>query len=238
MTKIQKRKIIENKRFDLINDLNLSGTTEVKKIILEMMREGYKKGLMSAKSKKELAIFDPEPALDSSDVAEWLKQASIYTTSETGQQILKVTKGTLLEAIKSGASVKETIKMLEEEYKGWDKVGGAPRIENIVRTNTANAFNQGRLAEFSKMKEVLAGYQYSAILDNRTSPICEQLHGRVFKPAEADAYNPPIHYQCRSVLVPIFVDELEKTGERFNDLPSIHEVPVEKEKGGFLKLAR
>jgi NAD+--asparagine ADP-ribosyltransferase len=38
-------------------------------------------------------------------------------------------------------------------------------------------------------------------MDDRTSPICEGLHGKVFKSGTEPV--PPMHFNCRSLLVPI-----------------------------------
>lgn len=238
MGKVIKRKMIENKRFDLINGLAISGDVGLRKEINAMMKNAYREGLESTVKAENMAIFDTEPMLGNADVANWLKEAAIFRTTKTSQELLEISKDTLIEGIRSGAGVKETMKMLEKEYSGWDEVGGAPRIENIVRTNTASAFNQARKMEFKKLGDTIAGYQYSAIMDGRTSEVCEALHGKVLKPDEIDAYSPPTHYQCRSLLVPIFADELESEGEQFKDFKNVNTVKTEREKGGFLKLVK
>jgi uncharacterized protein with gpF-like domain len=70
-------------------------------------------------------------------------------------------------------------------------------------------------------------------LDDRTSEICSELDGKIFREADIDKYNPPLHYNCRSVIVPVFPEEIEddETLEF-----TAEDVPVEREKGGFLKL--
>lgn len=53
-------------------------------------------------------------------------------------------------------------------------------------------------------------YQYTAIMDDRVCPLCEKLHGMI---AAADSairtkYDPPIHYMCRCIWMPITQGEL------------------------------
>jgi SPP1 gp7 family putative phage head morphogenesis protein len=226
---IQDSKLIENKRIDKINQLQLRGTGELKNNILAMMKEGYALGKNSSDDKKEMALIDTDPSLDNADVAEWLKQASIYTTTEEGNRLLKIAKGTLMDAIRSGAGVKETIAMLDEQFNDWDENVGANRIETIVRTNTMKAFNQARANEFAK-SDMIEAYEYSAIMDDRTSDLCAELDGKIFSPSEIDLYNPPNHYNCRSMLVPIYKDEVDDDFE-YDDMP-----PTTREDGGFLAL--
>jgi SPP1 gp7 family putative phage head morphogenesis protein len=81
------------------------------------------------------------------------------------------------------------------------------RLETIVRTNTFEAINEARYAYFTD--PALGGFvealEYSAILDSRTTEICEELDGHVH-PADDDfwsTYAPPNHFNCRSLLIPV-----------------------------------
>lgn len=55
-----------------------------------------------------------------------------------------------------------------------------------------------------------AGYMYSAILDDRTTPICRSLDGKIFSKDDKGALKlwPPNHYHCRSDVIPLFSDEI------------------------------
>ena len=55
--------------------------------------------------------------------------------------------------------------------------------------------------EYFDATGVVEAYQYSAILDDVTSEICGNLHGLTFPKGESPV--PPMHFNCRSVLVPI-----------------------------------
>jgi len=80
-------------------------------------------------------------------------------------------------------------------------------LENIVRTNFSDAYNQGRLdmMEDPDVKDIMAGEMFSAIMDDQTTDICEALDGQIFIYGDPDIarFTPPLHYQCRSTLVPI-----------------------------------
>ena len=90
------------------------------------------------------------------------------------------------------------------------------RIENIVRTETTKAYNNGRLIEARDpdIADLMTGMEYSAILDSRTTEVCRHLDGRIFKIGDPnlDRLTPPNHFMCRSILVPITIaDEPEES---------------------------
>jgi SPP1 gp7 family putative phage head morphogenesis protein len=197
-----------------------------------MLKDAYDMGKSSAIPEAQKYAVFPNEQKAYEEVAEWLKNRVVYLADEEAEALLKIAKGVLMEAIRTGASVKDTIAMLEDEYTAWDMMDavGGGRIETIVRTNTLAAFNEARGQQFAKLGDAIIGYQYSAVMDNRTSDICMELDNKFITPAEYDYYCPPNHYNCRSLLVPIFHDEVEES-EKLDDPP-----PTKREKGGFLTL--
>ena len=222
---IKTKKIIEKKRLDQINKLQLKYQPRLKKIYLDMNKESYMKGTESIE-KKEFAIFGPE-ALDDEDIAQWLSENAIYTETVEAQEILKKVKGTIMDGIREGAGSREMMTMVEDTLKGYDIVLKSPRIETIVRTNVSKAYNESRKDQYVKLNDEIKAYQFSAIMDGRTSPVCTKLDQKIFKPSELSYYNPPIHYNCRSLIVPIFNDE---ELEGFSKMPD-----TVQEDGGFLQ---
>jgi SPP1 gp7 family putative phage head morphogenesis protein len=83
----------------------------------------------------------------------------------------------------------------------------AAYLDTLSRTNLFEAMNEARFAEFTdpELGDFVQALEYSAILDERTTEICEALNGKVFAAdsPEWDAIRPPNHFNCRSVLVPI-----------------------------------
>ena len=54
-------------------------------------------------------------------------------------------------------------------------------------------------------------WEYSAILDERTTDYCKCMNGKIFRKEDIAILNPPAHFNCRSIPVPITqfeVDEL------------------------------
>lgn len=59
-------------------------------------------------------------------------------------------------------------------------------------------------------------FEFLATLDSRTSEICQEMDGRVFKVSqyEIGVNVPPLHPNCRSTTVPYFEDDEFDSGER------------------------
>lgn len=111
---------------------------------------------------------------------------------------------------------------LESAWGGSDPA----RLETIFRTNVQNAYSVGRYIQNNK-PEVKATHPYSrfsAVLDDRTTDICEDCDGTVLPtddPWWAD-HQPPLHFNCRSDVSAITEDEAREYG--VDDAPPAVEV--------------
>lgn len=75
--------------------------------------------------------------------------------------------------------------------------------EALVRTAVTAISSEAQFETFSEMDEdVTDSYRYVATLDDRTTIICAELDGQVFKYADEDAPQPPMHIGCRSTIIP------------------------------------
>lgn len=83
----------------------------------------------------------------------------------------------------------------------------ASYLDTLSRTNLFEAMNEARFAEFTdpELGGFVVALQYSAILDDRTTSICEALNGGVWAEDSDvwDTHRPPQHFNCRSVLIPV-----------------------------------
>ena len=84
--------------------------------------------------------------------------------------------------------------------------------------NVAEAVNLGREEGFGDIANQIGAYQWSAILDSRTCPICESLDGTYFEPGDPALaeLKPPIHPNCRCILVAVLREELENFPVKFS----------------------
>lgn len=99
----------------------------------------------------------------------------------------------------------------------------AAYLDTLSRTNLFEAMNEARYAEFTdpELGGFVVALQYSAILDDRTTDICEALDGKTWAEDSPmwDQFRPPNHYNCRSVLIP--VTELDGWDGQESPQPSV-----------------
>ena len=80
---------------------------------------------------------------------------------------------------------------------------GANESLRLIATESTFVMNQANKQAF--MDAGIERYQYSAVRDSRTSPVCKHLDGEIFRFDEAKVgiNFPPAHPFCRSTIVPI-----------------------------------
>jgi hypothetical protein len=76
-------------------------------------------------------------------------------------------------------------------------------------TTNTGMFNQGLVETFKVLKKSISRFQFSAILDEKTSNICLSLDGRVTKTLK-EMPIPPIHANCRSRVVAVSTEQTEQ----------------------------
>lgn len=156
---------------------------------------------------------------------QFLRDKAVQLAATVNQKLIAEVKDALslsLELGETGGQASARLRDVFQPYIGdpavlRDDEQLAPyRIENIVRTESTAAYNQGRLVEARRpgVVENMRGMEFSAILDSRTTPVCESLDGRIvpIDAPELDKFRPPLHYNCRSVLVPVTTtDEVDES---------------------------
>ena len=80
---------------------------------------------------------------------------------------------------------------------------GAFEARRLVRTETTCVANTAELYGYKELD--IDEYEFSACLDSRTSDLCRELDGKVFKrnSAQAGVNLPPMHPFCRSTTLPV-----------------------------------
>lgn len=158
-----------------------------------------------------VADFLPRNAL------KWLGEKAFWISGVLAEDLTNEAQAILLNGLKTGKPLSELIAELGAAFIPYlgdpelaDQEQAQPhRLETIIRTNTVEAYNHGRMSEFvtEEMRPFLDGLRYSAILDERTTPVCQFLHEKVFKPDDPalEGLLPPNHFNCRSVVVPVVV---------------------------------
>lgn len=173
----------------------------MKNYFLGLFRESYnraqKEFFPNTTKKFSDAEILPEEFMDVIE-AETFKSVGDYSMDMT-----KRAKNVLVNGMKSGLSEEQLIAAIKEEMASASERW----LQVVVRTKTTEMFNEARKIYWETdeiAKEIVEAYEFSAILDDRTSEVCEELDGKVFEKGEfIDRITPPLHFNCRSLLVPI-----------------------------------
>jgi len=191
--------------------MSLPYTPSVASVIRSFLLEAAQLGVTSARRDIDTTA---KPRVYKRAEGEIMKSAEAYIKAKAQvvsdiftSRVQNKVKSALLAAIRYGDTTREAIERLESVF---DEEEGA-YLENVARTNITDAVNTGRLEQFRDpdVADYIAAVEYSAIMDTRTTPVCQHLDGKLFSPNDSalTELSPPNHYQCRSVLVPVMVDE-------------------------------
>jgi len=195
---LKKKKVLNTENVDRLDTIKIRYLKELKLLLQESFKQIYKDGQSLAASEIFKSNF-AAPKVDQSFL-DILENENYNFIGEWEYNITKKVKLEMIAAIKDGRPLSSVISLLDEEGKKMAQTS----IDRYARTKHTEVFNKGRL-QFFKESKVVSGYQYSAILDERTSDICRGLDGKKFLANEVPV--PPLHFYCRSVLIPITIYE-------------------------------
>jgi len=163
--------------------------------------------------------------------------------------ILQDVQGILIAALDAGEPMSETMQKINSVYEKYigdpqkiiDKKQVQPyRIETLIRTNGTRAFNTGMMVEYNDpdLEGFVRAVQVSAILDTRTTDICRHADGKIFLLDDpiAGQLTPPLHFNCRTVLIPITAVDGEFEPSKSVDLAGIRQL-MPKDFGGTVDRA-
>lgn len=194
MDQIEKKKILKDQKFERIESLNLKHLKELKIILKNSFLQLFKDSQIQAANELDKSNFaDPLP---SDDFLALLESETFDYIGDWKYNVLKKARIDLIAAIKDGKSISQVEGILRDDLTKLSQVS----LERYARTKHTEVMNKARRTFFDE-SEVVAAYQYSAILDDVTTEICRSLDGKIF--LKDDAPTPPLHFNCRSLLVPI-----------------------------------
>jgi len=84
----------------------------------------------------------------------------------------------------------------------------------------SESINEGRNYGFDDIIDDIRYMMWSALLDDRTCPICLELDGKIFEKDDPvlNKIDPPIHVNCRCMLVATMKDEVQTVPEKYTYL--------------------
>lgn len=200
--------------YALLEKLEFARPAEIRRAISDLVDDAYIAGRRSIAPGQ---FRDALPAVEAKEAIKWLRAKKIEIAGVLLDRVMAEIRAAITESIRAGDTTQDAIERINrilEPYTGDDAVlkDGEPlkphRVETITRTVTTQAYNIGRLVQI-RQNPLVAGVQYSAIIDERTTEVCKSLDGKIFRTGDSDldALTPPNHFRCRSLLVPVMIDE-------------------------------
>lgn len=165
----------------------------------DLMKDSYYKATFDLQQQTGLAYsFSdlPETEIKRLRGLKWTGEAySDRIWSNTGALASSV-KDELLVSLMTGRSVRDTSQAIAERFEV-----GQNKARRLVRTESAFFHNQMELLSYEDAE--ITKYKFVAVLDKRTSHICQQHDNKVYNTAEAvpGVNYPPLHPWCRSTTI-------------------------------------
>lgn len=165
----------------------------------DLIKDSYYKATFDLQQQTGLAYsFSdlPETEIKRLQGLKWTGEAySDRIWSNTGALASSV-KDELLVSLMTGRSVRDTSQAIAERFEV-----GKGKARRLVRTESAFFHNQMELLSYEDAE--ITKYKFVAVLDKRTSHICQQHDNKVYNTDEAvpGVNYPPLHPWCRSTTI-------------------------------------
>lgn len=196
---------------DLVQEVELPTriTTRLRKIAESALKEAWGVGGQHARRELEKArgarFAADELRLRDEAAQKFLEARSATIAADLSDNARRKTTNIMFNGIKGGWTIQEIIDRIEDEL-------GAtvlPSAATAIRTTVFEAINEARYDFFTspEMDGFVEALEFSAILDGKTTEICEHMDGRVYPKNDPiwEAYTPPLHFNCRSLLIAVTV---------------------------------
>ena len=165
----------------------------------DLMKDSYYKATFDLQQQTGLAYHFsglPETEIKRLKAFKWTGEGySDRIWSNTGALASSV-KDELLVSLMTGRSVRDTSQAIAERFEV-----SKGKARRLVRTESAFFHNQMELLSYEDAE--IEKYKFVAVLDRRTSHICQEHDNKVYNTADAvpGVNYPPLHPWCRSTTV-------------------------------------
>lgn len=152
---------------------------------------------LAAKRPLALGLAEVPPA----EGLAWYEDYMLSLAGVAEQELLDKTKKVVARAAEVGLTSRETRDELHGLFESFPRY----RLNNICRTESAHIFSVSSLTRYTK-DPMITAYRYLVTEDDRTTEICLGYADKVVPAGELSDV-PPLHFQCRTVLEPLFAWE-------------------------------
>lgn len=205
----QIKKAVEKNDLEALSSIKAGSNKELEKLILDIRKEVFNYGKYTAstelwfevpKTSQEIKAY---MTLESRNMANKVVDVIESKSKEVVTQLVWRNNWSIT-ALATATAVADVGEKLD---------GVLSKVQKSTNTlSVISSINIGRGVVYNQNVDKIYAYQYSAILDGRTTDRCLSLDGRVLKPGSPEVINyaPPQHNNCRSILVWILIDETFK----------------------------
>ena len=157
----------------------------------------------------EAAVFSNPIALTTDSIS--IEAALAQFSKQKRKQMINVIK----DGIIAGRTSDEVVKDIDFVSKKIQRNHAAA----LVRTVTNHVSTAARQATVDDNQDVVEGVEWVSTLDGRTTHTCQSLDGKVF--AENKGPRPPLHWGCRSTVIPKVKKEFSVVDKIKTERPAV-----------------
>lgn len=243
---VRDRGMIKNFQPDKVNDLQPKFLRDMNVIVKNSFVDLFKDAHNEAQ--KEILPNSTKKFTDSEllpeEFLEIIKAESFKMVGDYAVEVTKRGKNVLMQGMKDGFAEAQILKMMREEMLDTSERW----LKTVIRTKTTEVYNAARKTYYETdeiASQIVEAYEFSAIMDDRTSDVCSELDGKIFEKGDfVDRITPPLHFNCRSLLVPVTkfqdyspdkevsIDKLQKLGGNLilSEHSHVHKFKLERQK--------
>nr|DAP15549.1 MAG TPA: minor capsid protein [Caudoviricetes sp.] len=165
----------------------------------DLMKDSYYKATFDLQQQTGLAYsFSnlPETEIKRLKALKWTGEGYSDRIWENTGALASTVKDELLISLMAGRSVRDTSQAIAERFEV-----GQNKARRLVRTESAFFHNQMELLSYEDAE--ITKYKFVAVLDKRTSHICQEHDNKVYDTDKAvpGVNYPPLHPWCRSTTI-------------------------------------
>lgn len=184
-----------NQKMQAINDLQVKYGPKFETLIKSTVQELFNYGAETVA--KELDVAPTQATASTTDLSTLYTKTALLTNM-TLQKMLNTIQLGAINQLSHNRGEKYTLHQIKLAADAFIQ---GPGIQSTATITVGDSINIGRGS--AARKAGVKGAQWSAILDQRTCPLCEELDGKkisVDNP-DFDVFRPPLHQNCRCLLI-------------------------------------
>ena len=185
-------------------DLSELAEVEAKSAVSNLAQVGVDATLPTAATLQQISS---NVIIQGAVIDEWFRQINENTKFE----ISRAVKAGIAQGMTNQQILKSIVGIKSQGDKGAEVLKTSMRhASTITRTAVQTIANEAAYSTYLANDDVIKGVEHVSTLDSRTTITCAardgcawDLNGKQFKGNPAPFMKPPLHFNCRSILVPV-----------------------------------